>query len=111
MPQFAPQFLNHLLDKEIAERNSAEAILTVRYRIEDCRVRTRGPVASGIVVAVLNQQRLNGSGQSFNERHFHEDQRIVREGRMKKGEAATVRCQPTSQIVPPADLMHRFISD
>ena len=62
MLQFALQFLNHLLDKEIAERNSAQAILTIRDRIEDCRVRTRGPVASGIVVAVLNQQRLNGSG-------------------------------------------------
>ena len=47
MLQFVLQFLNHLLDQEIAERNSAEAILTIRDRIEDCRVRTRGPVASG----------------------------------------------------------------
>src|SRR5258705_12325722 len=90
MLQFVLQFLNHLLNEEIAERNSAEAILTVRDRIEDCRVRARGPVASGIVVAVQNQQRLNGSGQSFNERHFHKDKRIVRDRRMKKCEAATV---------------------
>src|SRR3984893_17681674 len=57
MLQFVLQFLNHLFDKEIAERNSAKAILTVRDRIEDCRVRLGGPVATGIFVAVLNQQR------------------------------------------------------
>src|SRR3981081_78812 len=107
MLQFDLQSLNHLFDKEIAERNSAEAILTVRDRIEDCRVRTRGPVASGIVVAVQNQQRLNGSGQSFNERPFQEDQRSAGERRMKKCEAATVRCEPTPQIVPSVDLMNR----
>src|SRR6202521_1741612 len=111
MLQFVLQFLNHLFDKEIAERNSAKAILTVRDRIQSCRVRLGGPVASGIFVAVLNQQRLNGYGQSFNERHFHEDQISVGKGRMKKREAATVRGEPTPQIVPPVDLMHRFISD
>src|SRR3979411_2086158 len=107
MLQFVLQFLNHLFDKEIAERNSAEAILTVRDRIEDCRVRTHGPVASGIVVAVQNQQRLKGAGHSCNEPHLHENQRSVWEPRMKKCKAATVGCEPTPQIVPSVDLMHR----
>src|ERR1700738_5143691 len=65
MLQFVLQFLNHLFDKEIAERNSAEAILTVRDRIEDCRVRLGSPVASGIFVAVLNQQRLKGRNEKM----------------------------------------------
>ena len=106
--QFALQFLGHLLDQEAAEGNAGEAALGVGDRIEH---RGAGAVDRNRL-AVLGEQRRDRAGNRFRQRHLDEDQGFVDQGGMKEGVAAPVhRIDAAAQIVPVADLMHRFIAD
>jgi len=105
---YAAQILDHLLDQEIAEGNTAQSFLAIGDRIEDR--------CSGIIGTdrspVLLQQLGDGCRDVPGQGHFDEDQRIIDKLRMEEGEAAPVRrSQPAPQFIPPADVMHGFIAD
>ncbi len=71
--QFAPQFLDHLLDQEAAEGNAAKSSLGIRDRIEHARcARARsapaarsaassGAIAVGIVSVSATSTKISGS--------------------------------------------------
>src|SRR6266702_389089 len=84
--QFAPQFLDHLLDQEVAEGNSAETALGVGDRIEHRGAgaldRNRPPV--------FGEQWRDRGGNRFRQRHLDEDQGFVDQGGMEECIAAPV---------------------
>ena len=45
------------------------------------------------------------------QRHLDEDQRLIRQRRMKERVTAAVRFEPASQIAPALDLMNRLVLD
>ena len=106
--QFAPQFLDHLLDQEAAERNSAETALGVGDRIEH---RGAGALDRHWLV-VLGEQWRDRARNRFRQRHLDENQRFVDQGGMKESVTAPVDgVDAAAQIVPVADLMHRLVAD
>ena len=106
--QFAPQFLDHLLDQEIAERDAAKPFLRVRDRIEH-----RGAGAVGChQLPFRDEQRRNRGRDRFGQRDLDEDQRFIGQLRMEEGVAAAIgRVDAAPQVVPVADFMYRFITD
>ena len=104
------EFIDHLLDQEIAEGNTPEAVLAVRDRIEHRRRRQR-PIAR-LRRRGRGKQALDILRDMVRQCDFHEDQRLVDQRRMEKAEAAAVRrIEPTAKVVPPVDLVDGFILD
>jgi hypothetical protein len=102
------QLLDHLLDQEVAEGDAAQARLAIRDRIEHRRGRVGGLGDR----SALRQEIGDRIGDLAGQRDFHEDQRLVDHQRMEEGEAAPVgRRQPSAQIVPAVDRVHRLVAD
>ena len=103
----ARDFLDHLLDQEIAEGHAGKAALAVGDRVEHrgvdvvrrpsaraCAARI-GAIASGISSVSATSTKISGSSI---------------ERRMEEGEAAAVRrIDAAAQIVPAPDLVHRLV--
>ena len=105
--QFALQFLHHLLDQEVAERDAFQALLAIADAVEDGGVR----LALGGLAAV-GEQMLDVVGHALAQRHLDEDQRLIADGRVEEGVAAAVLGIETSaQVAPVLDGMHRLIAD
>src|SRR6202045_5280261 len=102
------QLLDHLLDKEIAERYAAQAVLAVGDRIENRSVSLR---PCGLFIRLPCEQRRHGCGQPPYQRDFDEDQRLAGKRGMEECEAAAVGRKAPPQIVPALDLMHRLVGD
>ena len=63
------------------------------------------------VGAVLVQQVLHRVGELIDQGHFDEDEGFHRHARVEKGVAAPVRVEAVLQVLPGADLVHRFVLD
>ena len=106
--QLAAQFLDHLLDQEIAERNAAEPALGVGDRIEHRGARALDRHR----LPVHREQRRDRARNRLGQRHLDEDQRGVGQRGMEEGVAAAVgRIDAAAQIVPVADLVHGLVAD
>ena len=105
---FARNFLDHLLDQEMAEAHAGKPALAIGDRVEH---RRRRPLRFDRL-ALVGQDRRDRAGDFAGQRHLDENQRLVDQRRMKEGVAAPVgRIDAPAQIVPVADLVHRFVAD
>jgi hypothetical protein len=59
----------------------------------------------------LIKQRLDGTGETFHQRNFDEDQGFFRQHRMEIGKAAPVRREPAAQVGPSFHRVHRLVRD
>ncbi len=101
------QFLDHLLDQKIAERNTLQPALAVADRIEDRGIGRRGLAVDD----VAREQGLDGRRDAAHQRHLDEDQRLVMQRRMEEREAAAVGRQAPTQVFPAPDLVHGLVGD
>src|SRR5260370_27932793 len=104
------ELLDHLLDQEITERYTAQAVLAVGYRIEDRRVGARGPLPRGGLIGVLRQERRPGRGQSLHQSNFDEDQRLARKPGPAEEQTTPTACPAPPPSLPAPGLLTRAIA-
>ena len=105
--ELALQVLGDLLDQQVAERDPAQPLLAVGDRVEHGAVDVRERPHRRADV----EQRLHVRAHAARQGHLDEDDRLVGQLRMEKGEAAAVGFEAPAQVAPAVDRMHRLVLD
>jgi len=87
--------------------DAAQTRLAVADGVEDRGRRPARVVRRGLGV----EQGRYRLGHPVHQRHLDENQRLVGQRRMEEGEASSVDLEPSAQVIPAPDFVHRLVRD